>query len=207
MFKKLKYKNPNKYLIKKNLFIRDFEDLYKNIKDPWNQNQNFENEESVIILKALVAKILKNKKKIKLLDIGAGKGSLKRILGKGIDYIGTDIHKQRYKNIMYDDISKFNKKFQNKFDIIVCLKTIYYVGDKIKSVLNNFKRYLKSNGLLIVSYNLKKKSFSNRYLKDLKLRKMLKKLFIEIYTIEINRELYETNNKKEKTTLFIFKKT
>ena len=159
MFKNIKYKNNNKYLKKNNFFTRDFQSLYKNIKDPWNQDQNFKNEESVIILESLISKLFNNKKKLKLLDVGAGKGSLKKILKKNISYVGTDIHKKEYNSILYDDITKFNKNFEKKFDIIICLKTVYYVGDKIKKVLNNFKKYLNKNGLLIVSYNLKKKKF------------------------------------------------
>tara|TARA_B100001029_G_scaffold174581_1_gene174856 strand:- start:390 stop:1010 length:621 start_codon:yes stop_codon:yes gene_type:complete len=206
MFKNLKYKNPNKYLIKKDLFIRNFKKLYQKIDDPWNQHKNFFEEESVIILKSFIEKFSNKKKKFNLLDIGAGKGSLKKILKKNFSYYGTDIHNKKYKDIIYDDITKFNKKFKNKFDFIICLKTIYYVGDKIKIVLNNVQKYLKRNGFLIISYNLKRKSFSNKYLTDLKLRRMLKKKLIEVYTIEINRELSELNSKEEKTTLLIFKK-
>ena len=206
MFKNLKYKNPNKYLIKKDLFIRNFEKLYQKIDDPWNQHSNFFEEESVIILKSFIEKFSNKKKKFNLLDIGAGKGSLKKILKKNFSYYGTDIHNKKYKDIIYDYITKFNKKFKNKFDFIICLKTIYYVGDKIKIVLNNVQKYLKRNGFLIISYNLKRKSFSNKYLTDLKLRRMLKKKLIEVYTIEINRELSELNSKEEKTTLLIFKK-
>tara|TARA_B100000965_G_scaffold332559_1_gene297145 strand:- start:1144 stop:1764 length:621 start_codon:yes stop_codon:yes gene_type:complete len=206
MFKNLKYKNPNKYLIKKDLFIRNFEKLYQKIDDPWNQHSNFFEEESVIILKSFIEKFSNKKKKFNLLDIGAGKGSLKKILKKNFSYYGTDIHNKKYRDIIYDDITKFNKKFKNKFDFIICLKTIYYVGDKIKIVLNNVQKYLKRNGFLIISYNLKRKSFSNKYLTDLKLRRMLKKKLIEVYTIEINRELSELNSKEEKTTLLIFKK-
>ena len=99
-----------------------------------------------------------------------------------------------------------NKNFINLFDIIVCLKTIYYVSQQIDDVIRNFKKYLKKNGILIISYNLKKNSISNRYLTDIKLRKKLKKSFTELYTIEINRELYLSDVKEEKTTLLIFQK-
>ena len=99
-----------------------------------------------------------------------------------------------------------NKNFINLFDIIVCLKTIYYVGQKIDDVIRNFKKYLKKNGILVISYNLKRNSISNRYLTDIKLRKKLKKSFTELYTIEINRELYLSDVKEEKTTLLIFQK-
>ena len=204
MFKNLNYKNPNSYIIKKNYFIRDFKNLYKNIKDPWNQHANFFNEETVIFTKEIIKKISK-KKKISLLDVGAGQGSLKKILGPNINYIGTDIHKKRFKNVRYDNINIFNTSFKNKFDIIVCLKTIYYLSDNIDNVIQNLKKYLKKNGLIFISYNLKKNSFSNKFLTDLKLRLKLKKKFKEIYTIEINRNLYMSKN-KEKNTLFVFKK-
>ena len=64
MFKNLKYKNPNKYLIKKDLFIRNFKKLYQKIDDPWNQHKNFFEEESVIILKSFIEKFSNKKKKI-----------------------------------------------------------------------------------------------------------------------------------------------
>ena len=122
-----------------------------------------------------------------------------------VKYVGIDIHKKKFKNVIFDDIRIFNKKFKNKFNIIVSLRTIYYLGNDIKKALNNISQYLKKNGILIISYNLKKNSFSNKYFTDLKLRKMLMFFFKEMYTIEINRELYEKNQNNEKLTLFIFK--
>ena len=205
MFKNLNYKNPNHYIIKKNSFIRDFKNLYKNIKDPWNQHKNFSNEETVIFVKEILKKITKNKKKIFLLDVGAGRGSLKKILGPNINYVGTDIHKKKFKNVNYDDINIHNPNFKNKFHVIICLKTIYYVADNIDVIIKNFQDYLKKNGFIFISYNLKKNSYSNKFLTDLKLRLKLTKKFKEVYTIEINRNLYLTKN-KEKNTLLVFKK-
>ena len=72
-------------------------------------------------------------------------------------------------------------------------------------ITDNFKKYLKKNGFIFISYNSKKNSYSNKFLTDLKLRSKLSKIFKEIYTVEINRNLYETKN-KEKNTLFVFKK-
>ena len=120
--------------------------------------------------------------------------------------IQEQIYDLKIKNIIFDDIKIENKKFIKKFDIIVCLKTIYYIGQHIDNVIKNFKKYLKKNGVLIISYNLKKKSYSNKYFTDIKLRKKLKKEFKELYTIEINRELFLSDSNEEKTTLFIFKK-
>lgn len=204
MFTDFKYKNPNKYIIKKKKFINNFEDLYRKIKDPWNQHKNFKNEQIHYFLKHFLDLYTK-KGKFKLLDVGAGTGPLKRILKKNVKYLGADIHRLKIKDIIFDDIKVKNKKFLKKFDIIVCLKTIYYVGNKIDDVIKNFKSYLKKKGILIISYNLKKKSFSNKFFTDIILRKKLKRHFIEIYTIEINRELSNNDKEEEKTSLFIFK--
>ena len=78
------------------------------------------------------------------------------------------------------------------------------MGDKINVVIKNIKKYLKKGGYLFMNYNLKN-SFSNKYLTDTKLRKILKKNFKEILTIEVNRELKEKMLTTKKTTIFIFK--
>ena len=206
MIKDKKYTNPNKYIINNNKFIRDFEKLYKNIKDPWNQKKNFEkNEDFIFCLSGIINYLNKSKKKISILDIGAGDGILKKYLKKSFDYIATDIHKKKIKDVIYDDINVFNKSFLNKFNIIFCLRTIYYVSDNIKIVINNLKRYLRKDGLLIISYNLQKDSYSNRYLTDIKLKKILNSKFKEKFTVEINRDLY-LKKKGEKVTIFVFKK-
>ncbi len=207
MFKKKKYKNPNKFLIKKNKFLRNFKDLYTEINDPWSQKENFNIDETTLILDGFFNAINQKFKKSKILDIGAASGYLKKKFNsKKFQYLGTDIHRKKFNNVIYDDITVFNKKFVKKYDLIFCLKTIYYVGDKINLVIKNIKKYLKKDGYLFINYNLKKNSFSNKYLTDLKLKKILKKNFKEILTIEINRELKEQNPNFEKTTIFIFKK-
>ncbi len=203
--KNISLKNPNKYLIKNKNFIRDFKKLYSKIKDPWNQRKNFHIDETTIILEGYLNYLNKKLKNIKILDVGAGSGILKSKFSKRSKYIGTDIHQKKFKNVIFDDITIYNKNFLKKFDIIICLKTIYYVSDNIQLVLSNFHKYLKKGGILIISYNLKKNSFSNKYLNDLKLRKLLKNKFHEISSIEINRENYE-QLKQEKNSIFIFKK-
>lgn len=208
IFPKIKkdYKNPNKYLIKNNKFIRKFDELYKNIKDPWSQKKTFEmSEHYLFCISGLINNLKKYKKKLSVLDVGAGSGILKKYLNKNFYYLGTDIHKKKTKNVIFDDIRILNKLFINKFDLIFCLKSIYYVSDDVNLVLNNFKRYLKKGGILIISYNLKKKSYSNKFLTDLKLRNLLKINFKEIYSIEINREKFLKNN-GEKFSIFIFNK-
>ena len=206
MFKKKKYENPNKFIIHKNKFVRNFKDLYSEIKDPWAQKKNFNIDETTLILDGFFRLINKRFKKSKILDIGAASGYLSAKFNKRkFKYLGTDIHKKNFKNVIYDDITVLNKKFVKKFDLVFCFKTIYYVSDKINLVVKNIKKYLKKDGYLFINYNLKKNSFSNKYLNDIKLRKILKKNFKEVLTIEVNRELKKINSRHEKTTIFIFK--
>ena len=80
MFKKKKYKNPNKFLIKKNKFLRNFKDLYTEINDPWSQKENFNIDETTLILDGFFNAINQKFKKSKILDIGAASGYLKKNL-------------------------------------------------------------------------------------------------------------------------------
>ena len=61
---KQKYKNPNKYIIHKSKYVRDFSNLYKNIKDPWYQSKNFENDEQYIFLLSGLFNYFNKKKKM-----------------------------------------------------------------------------------------------------------------------------------------------
>ena len=59
-----KFKNPNKYIIKNNKFVRNFDKLYNNINDPWNQKKNFEfSDQFIFCISGLLNRINKNKKK------------------------------------------------------------------------------------------------------------------------------------------------
>ena len=201
----MKKVNPNKYLISKGKFIRNFTKMYQNIKDPWQQKKNFSNDISIVLITELIKKLKKKRKKINVLDVGAGENFLKKNFFLNHNYIGTDIHAQKKKDILYDDIRIHNRNFVGKFDFIFILKTIYYVGDEIDVVINNIFSYLKKSGVLIISYNLKKNSYSNKFLTDIKLRLKLLKKFSELFTVEVNRIPYETK-KKEKITILIFRK-
>ena len=204
--KKRGYSNPNKYIIKKGKFIRDFKKLYEKIDDPWNQTKNLENDEQFLFFLSGLFNYFNKRKELSILDIGAGSGILSKYLKKKLRYLGTDVHNKKYKKVIFDDVNQLNKSFINKFNVILCLKTIYYVSDNINNVINNVKKYLKKEGVLLISYNIKLNSFSNKYLTDLKLRKILmKKGLKELYTIEINRELFLKKN-KEKMTFFVFQK-
>tara|TARA_B100000575_G_scaffold89589_1_gene71048 strand:- start:79 stop:792 length:714 start_codon:yes stop_codon:yes gene_type:complete len=107
-----------------------------------------------------------NKKKLNCLDFGVGDGRhTKFLLKKKHKVLATDVSKTAI------SLSKKNiKKFDNylilrndnyeqllrfkKFDLIVCWETIHWIGDfdKIKYLLNIFKKSLNRKGNIIVTF-------------------------------------------------------
>ena len=106
--------------------------------------------------------LLKKKKlnkKSQILDIGCGRGkifgSLFRKLKLTNKPIGIDpvIHKDIDKSIDFrsEDIFKFFKSSQNKFDLIMIKQTLHFFNkDKRTKLIKICKKNLKKNGVLII---------------------------------------------------------
>ena len=106
--------------------------------------------------------LLKKKKLNKnsrILDIGCGRGkifgSLSRKLKLTNKPIGIDpvIHNDVDKSIDFinEDIFKFFKKNQNKFDLIMIKQTLHFFNnDKRTKVIKICKNNLKNNGVLLI---------------------------------------------------------
>jgi cyclopropane fatty-acyl-phospholipid synthase-like methyltransferase len=106
--------------------------------------------------------LLKKKKLNKssrILDIGCGRGkifgSLSRKLKLTNKPIGIDpvIHNDVDKSIDFinEDVFKFFKKNQNKFDLIMIKQTLHFFNkDKRSKVIKICKNNLKNNGVLLI---------------------------------------------------------
>lgn len=212
----------NKYIIKNNDFIRDFDTMYQKCSDPWGQEQTANvdllTNTSLFLLNKII--IEKNICVKNVLDVGCGPGHLslnllKNVGDKLVSYCGTDISsvaiakaKKRYLlydsvNVMFevDNIILRNPSYVGKYDLIFCGKTIYYVALEIDIVMKNLKNYLRKGGLFVCSYNQKHDSYSNQYLGYTKLYDiLLENNFQEILTAELNRF------QEEIQVVFIFKK-
>lgn len=112
----------------------DFEDFYRE-SDPWQiENSPWEKYRSKII-----SEVLKEKQFTSALDIGCGEGTFTRKLQNCESISAFDISKQaiaRAKlsnsestmskiDYFVEDLAKFKAK--DKFDLIICLETIYYL--------------------------------------------------------------------------------
>ena len=123
-------------------------------------------------IKSFNSFILKKKKLNKnsqILDIGCGRGkifgSLSRKLKLANKPIGVDpvFHKDIDKSLDFrnEDIFKFFKNNQNKFDLIMIKQTLHFFSkDKRKRLIKICKNNLKKGGVLIIlslnTINIKK---------------------------------------------------
>lgn len=203
----------NKYIIHKGQFVRDFDRMYREIPDPWNQKSeasvDIMNHVLLAMLKLILPGLFEKKKKIEIMDIGSGPGHLTPFLIKLANvkdncYVGTDISSEaigqacanscQKSEYLVDDIRVKNHLFINRFDLIFCAKTLYYVAPEIETVLNNIKLYGKKNSVFCFTYDLTKDSFSKKFLDIQDLRKKLYYIYKELFFIEIKRDHNECLN-------------
>lgn len=198
----------NRFIVKDNKFVRDFEGMYQRFDDPWQQRKNKDvdivNNSAFYFLK----QTLRSRKINSILDIGCAIGyssrellslsNNKKCIYTGIDISQTVINKaktifpgNKFKFIA-DDIRILNRNFVSQYDLIFSSKTLYYVAPEIDRALTNIELYLSKGGIFCFVYNQTKDAFSNRWLTYTKLRnKLLKMNFIEKGFVEINRFSYE----------------
>lgn len=110
-----------------------------------------------------IANLIPKGKCMRILDAGCGEGQLLLMVSKLIDssneFYGTDIldvalarAKDRMKDAHFSLQSLEDLNFaDNSFDIIMCTEVIEHIPN-YKQVLEELKRILKSEGLLIISF-------------------------------------------------------
>ena len=149
----------NDYIIKDGQFIRDFEGMYKNFNDPWDQEAFFDKQYGPNLAISALKIAIKNKNLIieNVLDIGCASGYLAADLLElpcksyfGTDVSQTIIDKARKANldkrVLFDNedvLCSFSPKHENRYDLIFCSMTLLYVNPEIKDgkVIENIFKY------------------------------------------------------------------
>lgn len=181
--------NPNDFIIKDNIFIRNFEEMYKNFKDGWSYSVT--SYISVFIALFFI-------KGRKILDLGAGIGKSTRYLVKFGDVTATDISPTAVKkgrkmvpeaDWVVDDIRVFREEWKEKFDTICLFECLYYVAPEIETSLLNLRQYLKKKGRIVFTYYFPYDAWTRRYISSSrKLRSILEKYFKIVEFIEIKSD-------------------
>jgi len=142
-----KYSRYQDYVIRDGKLIGEFEEMYKDFEDPWEQTTRKEYASE----KAVVINLIKKSHAKKLIELGCGFGHFTNKINKSVDHIlGVDISetainkaKSLYPNCEFvvGDILDFDIYDKYQPDVIVMAEITWYVLDK----LDDFKSYLKNN--------------------------------------------------------------
>tara|TARA_B100002051_G_scaffold275502_1_gene319787 strand:+ start:1205 stop:1912 length:708 start_codon:yes stop_codon:yes gene_type:complete len=128
----------------------------------------------------------KEYKNKKILDIGYGNcENINEFIRRGAECFGISLidnttllekNKKIFKNnFLHYDFNQFKKfRFKKKFDLIICLDTIYYVAD-LDNFFKEIKKCLKKNGLFVFQY-IESQEIINYDLKNYKNIKKLTKI-------------------------------
>lgn len=193
----------NDYIVKNGQFLRNFEDMYKHVSDPWDQEKNYRNEYGPnLAIEAL--RIVMRKHQIKanrILDVGCASGyHAEYLLGLPCnEYLGTDVSQEIVSKaakgftdprieFKAEDIRVANPMHAGKFDIVFSAGTLYYVAPEIDAVIENIISYLTPAGVLAYVYNSSPQSFTNQWLDAERLRQKLTKTFAERVHFKIDLE-------------------
>ena len=157
--------------------IGDFEGLYQNIEDPWEQSsQNSHLIPYYTYCRTRLIEVLKTLKNNHIIEIGAGLGDVTKLIKEQIapdNLIGVDISKtainkaiERYPSIKFidGDIIKTSFGYQNQFDIVILNQMLWFVIYEFEEVLKNVSQLLKKDGYLVISMGFPKEQ---KFAKDL----------------------------------------
>lgn len=180
-FIEAKPKPTNTYL--KNFYKKIY--FNKKVSSTYNFNYSLEELKNRNMRSDFYIKITKNilkKKKPKFLDIGAGEGFLLNSAFKNkFDFLGVDFqsnqinkfHPHLMKNFIKSDPEKFLVKISdNSFDVISSQFVLEHLKHPVK-FMNNIKKKIKKNGIIIISIPNDFKDFQNLLLK----KKLVKKKY------------------------------
>lgn len=141
-----KYSRCQDYVIKNGALVGEFEEMYRDHEDPWEQSTR----EAFATEKAMVLNVMEAMQPKTVLELGCGLGHFTaRIKARGIPrVVGVDISKTAIEKarrlhpdceFMEGDILDFQTYERYRPDIIVMGEISWYVLEK----LNRFKQFLR----------------------------------------------------------------
>ena len=149
-----KYPRYQDYVIKDGKFIGEFEEMYKDFDDPWEQTTR----EKWASEKAVALNLIRKLNAKKVIELGCGLGHYtNKIHNFGVDVIGVDISKTaiekaraNYPNCKFvvGDILDFSIYKEYRPDVIVMAEITWYILDKLDKFIDFFKFNLPNTYLI-----------------------------------------------------------
>jgi trans-aconitate methyltransferase len=149
-----KYPRYQDYVIKDGKFIGEFEEMYKDFDDPWEQTTR----EKWASEKAVALNLIRKLNAKKVIELGCGLGHYtNKIHNLGVDVLGVDISKTaiekaraNYPNCKFvvGDILDFSIYKEYRPDVIVMAEITWYILDKLDKFIDFFKFNLPNTYLI-----------------------------------------------------------
>lgn len=142
------------YVLQGDRFIGDFERMYKDCSDPWNQDALEPVSEDVALA------LLEREPSQRVLDLGCGKGRFTNRLkiSTGVEVTGLDLSptaaqtaKSRYPEIRFVTAEIPPLPFPDgAFDVVVASELLWYVLPKLKELFAEVRRVLEPSGRFLI---------------------------------------------------------
>lgn len=160
----MKSEDYHDYVIKDGKFIGKFEEMYKNVEDPWLHGNALAPQYDTAL--SLISKYGICSDGGRILDIGCGKGAFTSRLRKTLpkaDITALDISKtaikkaiEQYGSMDIDfkifDIQKDYKNIEGQFDVIIMSEIMWYILPSLKDVLSHLSsKTLKPGGYILMN--------------------------------------------------------
>jgi len=172
-----KYPRYQDYVIKDGRFVGEFEEMYRDFDDPWEQTTREEN----LSYKSIVLFLCEKYNFQRVMEIGCGFGHFTNEIQKlGIDVLGIDvsetaIQKAKLKfpdgNFMCGDILEFDLYKNFKPDCIIFSEVTWYILDKLEKFLSFYHQYSQKEKCwiihLLAMYDKNVQKYGVEYFTDL----------------------------------------
>ena len=152
--RKTKYERYQDYVIKNGNFIGEFEQMYKDFRNPWEQTTR----EQWAMEKYVAINLIKKLNAKKVIELGCGLGYFtNKIRQIGVDVLGVDISKtaiekarKKYPQCKFYIGDIMDKKIYLEFkpDVIVMSEVTWYILDKIDDFIVFLKEKMKETYLI-----------------------------------------------------------
>lgn len=174
-----KYPRYQDYVIKDGKLVGEFDRMYQDFDDPWDQTvrERYQSQKAVGI--NLLRRLGENPSCRRVLELGCGLGDYTaRIAAAGLDAIGMDVSetaiekaRNRYSEIEFltADITEFERIKSLRPDVIVMAEITWYILDHLRDFLKFLKKELPNTLVLhlLVTYPRGQQKYGADYFTDL----------------------------------------